>query len=195
MVRVLAVNNYPTRERFERLENCLVENGADVTSVDWGEEKASRFNGFDGVVLSGAPDMMSEVVTQRKFTSEVEAVRESAVPVLGVCFGHQLMAHAFGSEVVTEPENVLRFVKTTVLLKDPLFRGLPKEVMLLESRHEIVRNLPPGFLQLARSDTTPLAAMKHEKRPLYGVQFHPERYTSDNPAGKTVVGNFVRLLE
>jgi GMP synthase (glutamine-hydrolysing) len=137
---------------------------------------------------------MSEESTQKKFRAEVEAIRDTHVPVLGVCFGHQLMAHAFGSVIVKDEENVVRFVKTTVLVTDPLFSGLPRNMMLLESHHEVVRTLPAGFQLIARSETSPIAAMKHERRPLYGVQFHPERYTPDNSAGKRVVGNFVRLL-
>src|SRR5208337_1904365 len=96
LVRVLAVNNYPTTERFERLRKSLAENGAEVTSTDRAGTEASRFNEFDGVALSGAPDMMSEQSTQRKFRAEVDAIRDAQAPVLGVCFGHQLMAHAFG---------------------------------------------------------------------------------------------------
>jgi len=194
LVKVLAVNNYPTRERFEKLRRCLSENGANVTSLNWDKSEASRFNEFDGVALSGAPDMMSEEGTQRKFRAEVEAIRDSRVPVLGVCFGHQMMAHAFGSEVVKDAENVLKFVETTVLLRDPLFSGLPKVVKLLESRHEVIRKLPVGFSRLAKSATSPIAAMKHETRPLYGIQFHPERYTLENPAGRRIIGNFVKLL-
>lgn len=194
MVRVLAVNNYPTTERFERLRKSLAENGAEVTSSDWVGTGASRFNEFDGVALSGAPDMMSEEKTQRKFMAEVDAIRDAQVPLFGVCFGHQLMAHAFGSGVVKDKENVLRFVKTTALVRDPLFSGLPRDMMLLESRDELVQTLPAGFQRLARSETSPIAAMKHERRPLYGVQFHPERYTPDNPAGSRVIGNFIKLL-
>jgi GMP synthase (glutamine-hydrolysing) len=194
LIRVLAVNNYPTTERFEKLRKSLTENGAEVTSTSWVGAGASRFNEFDGVALSGAPDMVSEEDTQRKFTAEVDAIRDARVPVLGVCFGHQLIAHAFGSSVVREKENVLRFVKTTVLVRDHLFLDLPRNVMLLESRQEVVRKLPADFQLLARSETSPIAAMKHERRPLYGVQFHPERYTRDNFAGNRVIENFVNLL-
>lgn len=195
MVKVLAVNNYPTSRRFERLRRCIVENGGDVTTTRWDENLISRFCDFDGVVLSGSPDMMSREDTQEKFRREAEAVMNARVPVLGVCFGHQLIAHAFGSAVITDAENVLRFVKTKVLIDHPLFVGLPKEVSLLESRHEIVKALPQGFQKLATSETSPIAAMKHRKHPLYGVQFHPERYTKDNPAGKLVVNNFLGSLK
>jgi len=195
LVSVLAVNNYPSKERFERLRKCLSENGARVTAADWSDNVASRFNEFDGVALSGAPDMMSEKKTQRKFRTEIDAIRDASVPVLGVCFGHQLIAHAFGSPVIRDKENVLRFVKTIVLAEDSLFSRLPSSVMLLESRREIVETLPVGFRRLAESETSSIAAMRHETLPIYGVQFHPERYTKENPDGKTVIGNFVRLLK
>ncbi len=193
MVRVLAVNNYPGAERFARLERCLRDAGAEVTSTRW-DAAASMFDRFDGVVLSGAPDMVSEEATQRKFAAEADAVRDSPVPVLGICFGHQLMAHAFGSAVTRDAENVLRFVRTTVLEDDQLFSALDGDLMLLESRHEVVTALPEGFRLLAKSETSAIAAMKHTTRELYGTQFHPERYTKQNPAGMTVVANFVRLL-
>lgn len=194
MVKVLAVNNYPGMDRFERLRSCLLESKCEVTTANWDEALLSRFNEFDGVVLSGSPDMMSLKETQEKFRVEAQAVNDSRVPLLGVCFGHQLIAHAFGSSVVTDAENVLRFVKTTVLVGHPLFSGLPREISLLESRHEIVKTLPVGFQKLAMSETSPIAAMKHRKRPIYGVQFHPERYTKGNPAGKRVVANFLGML-
>lgn len=194
MTTILAVNNYPTRERFERLEHCLKENGAEVTSIEWNKASAGRFESFDGVALSGSPDMMSEEKAQAKFQAEIDAIIDSDVPVLGVCFGHQMMAHAFGAQIVKDGRHVLEMVKTRVVEEDPLFEGLPKSMTLLESRHEVVKALPGGFRLLASSETSRIAAMKHSARPLYGVQFHPERYTKENPDGNSVVRNFVRLL-
>ncbi len=194
MPSVLAVNNYPTRERFERLERCLRDNGARVTTVGWAEVSPTLFSSYDGVVLSGSPDMMSERKAQAKFSKEIGAIRDARVPTLGVCFGHQMMAYAFGAKVVKDARHVLRMVNTTVLEEDPLFEGLPRSLMLLESRQEVVKSIPEGFSLLAKSSTTKIAAMKHETLPLYGVQFHPERYTRDHPDGNAVAGNFVRLL-
>ena len=195
MTRVLAVNNYPTRERFERLEGCLREIGAQVTSVGWSDASAHLFNSYDGVALSGSPDMMSEERIKTKYRRGMQAIVESTIPILGVCFGHQMMASAFGSEVVKDGRHVLEMVRTTVLTEDPLFEGLPKSMMLLESRHEVVRALPEGFRLIAKSATSEIATMKHATRPLYGVQFHPERFTKENPAGDAVLSNFVRLLK
>jgi len=194
MVRVLVVNNYPSTERFERLRRCVELNGAKVTVGGWRDCSASVFDGFDGVVLSGSPDMASTEGTKTKFSDELEAIRKTKSALLGVCFGHQLMAVAFGARVVKDVRPVLDFIRTEVVADDPLFLGLPRTMMLVESRHEVVEALPGGFKLIARSATSEIAAMRHRGLPIYGVQSHPERYSAANPEGNAVVGNFVRML-
>ncbi len=194
MVKVLVVNNYPTRERVITLEGCLKGNGAEVSPAGLQDVSARKFDSYDGVVLSGSPAMLTEAKTRSKFQPEADAVLESRAPILGVCFGHQLVAHAFGAEVVKDARHVLGMVKTTVLREDPLFEGLPRSMMLLESRYEVVKSLPDGFSLLARSATSRIATIKHPSRLLYGVQFHPERFTRRNSEGDRVMGNFVRAL-
>lgn len=194
LTRVLAVNNYPRRDQSGRLAGCIRESGAEVTTIEPGEASRSRFGEFDGVVLSGSPDMWTDGATAGRFEAEVRAVTESAVPVMGVCFGHQLIARAFGAEVVRDAREVKEMVRTSVLSEDPLFEGLSRSLVLRESRYEVVKSLPPGFSLLARSEASAIAAMKHDRRLVYGVQFHPESYTADHPEGRMVVGNFVRLL-
>ncbi len=194
MAKVFAVNNYPTAERFVRLRRCLESNGAEVDVGDRLGCSAARFRLYDGVVLSGAPDMLSTPRARSKFSKEIESVRETGTPTLGICFGHQLMALAFGARVVEDSSPVLGFVRTEFLNADPIFLGLPRSTMLLESRHEVVKSLPDGFALIARSAESPIAAMKHTKRPLYGVQFHPERYSRGHPAGNRIIANFVGML-
>jgi len=194
LVRVLVVNNYPGRERVAALERCVEGNGAEVVPAELKDVSPRRFDRYDAVVLSGSPDMMTRPTTVSKFRPEVDAVLESKAPVLGVCFGHQLIAHAFGAEVVKDKRDVKEMVETTVLQDDPLFEGLPRSLMLMESRYEVVKSPPDGFSLLARSATSRIAAMKHPSRLLYGVQFHPERFTKKHPEGDRVVGNFVRML-
>jgi GMP synthase (glutamine-hydrolysing) len=194
LVKVLVVNNYPTRRRVVTLEECARGNGASVSSVEWRAVSARKFDSFDGVILSGSPAMMTDDKTTVKYRPEIDAILDSRVPILGICFGHQLMAHSFGAEVVKDTRRVLEMVQTTVLEDDRLFEGLPRSLMLLESRYEVVKNLPEGFGLLASSATSKIATMKRPGRPLYGVQFHPERFTKENPEGDRVVGNFLHML-
>lgn len=189
-MRILAVNNYPTEERFRRLVRGLEAAGARVAKSRWSDSSAKRFNSFDGVVLSGSPDMLSSESAQRKYAVEVESIRGASVPLLGICFGHQLIGSAFGSRVV-RGSHVLKYVETEILAPDPLFTGLPGRALVLESHDELVDRLPEGFSLLAKSKTSPIAAMKHSRRQIYGLQFHPERNSRARPDGSRILSNFV----
>jgi GMP synthase (glutamine-hydrolysing) len=190
--RILLVDNYFVREKASELEKSIASHGASVTVIGSAGSSAAKFDEFDGVVLSGSPAMLSAEDSEAPYTGEMDAIRRSTVPVLGICFGHQLMSIAYGSEVLQAPSPTKRYVRTEIVGKDALFSGLPKTISVFESHHEIVETVPKDFVLLARSRTSPVAAMRHGKRPLFGVQFHPERNTPERPHGDVFVGNFVR---
>ena len=194
MPRVLAVNNYSTGEWFGSLTASLSSNGAQVEVAGAADSSASFFNEHDGVVLSGSPDMLSEEAVQGKYSGEIEAIRGTRVPLLGVCFGLQLVGCAFGSKVVKNGPMIREYVDTEVLAPDVLFQGLPRTIRVLESHEEVLAALPKGFVLLAQSPSSPIAAVRHSGLPIRGLQFHPERNTAAEPHGNTVVANFVRSL-
>lgn len=194
MRRVLAVNNYPSRDRVERLRASLTSNGADVTVAVPADCSPSRFNQYDGVVLSGSPEMLSERHVRDKYAQEIETIRRAEVSLLGICFGLQLIGCSFGSSVVKSGPMIREYVDTQVLRPDPLFSGLPSKIRVFESHEEVVRPLPKGFVLLAKSPTSPIAAVRHSSLPIVGLQFHPERNSSAAPHGDRVVANFVRNL-
>lgn len=193
--RVLVVNNYPSPDRFQRVTEALAAQGARISTMDWSEASAKKFDLYDGVVLSGSPAMLTDPDTISRFRAELDAILQTKAPLLGICFGHQMMATAFGSKVVKDREPVRRNVETTVLTPGGIFDGLPTKMMLAESRHEVVRSLPGGFELLARSETSPIAAMRHRERLLFGLQSHPERYSQENPEGAKIISNFLALLK
>ena len=192
MPRILLVDNYLARGKSRQLEESLASNGASVTVMGSSESTAGRFDEYDGVVLSGSPAMLSEEDSEDQFLDEMNAIEESRAPLLGICFGHQLMGQAYGSRVIKASEPTRKYVDTEVLVNDALFSGLPKRISVYESHYELVETVPRDFLLLARSPTSPIAAMRHRKLPLFGVQFHPERNTTGRPDGDTLVGNFIK---
>ncbi len=99
-------------------------------------------------------------------------------PVLGSCWGHQLMALALGGEVVHDPEHsevgTFDMELTEAGADDPWFRGLPRRFPVQLGHHDRVSVLPPGAIELARSELCPNQAFRLADRPVYGTQFHVE---------------------
>jgi anthranilate synthase/aminodeoxychorismate synthase-like glutamine amidotransferase len=115
-------------------------------------------------------------------------------PVMGVCLGHQGIAHHLGGAVVSAPEIVhgeSRMIAYT--LDSPLFQGLPQpfEAMRYHSLLVDETNLPPALKITARDVKTGLPmAVQHTQRPLFGIQFHPE--SVGTPQGRQILRNFLK---
>jgi GMP synthase (glutamine-hydrolysing) len=132
-----------------------------------------RAFGARGVVLSGGPASTHEEASPRA----PQAVFEVGVPVLGICYGEQTMCAQLGGRV--EPGTHREFGRAEILLDrpSPLFEGLlapGQRATVWMSHGDRITAVPPGFEVLARSDTSPFAAIADEGRQCYGLQFHPE---------------------
>lgn len=132
-----------------------------------------------------------------------EVIKKAPQPVLGVCGGHQQMALAFGAPIGLmerlEPgegyEGAKRErgyfpVETT---GGGIFKNLPPEITVWHSHCDEVKALPKGFRRTAFNETCAIQAMQHTERPLFGVQFHPELFNEEYPAGQKVLENFLAL--
>jgi GMP synthase (glutamine-hydrolysing) len=113
---------------------------------------------------------------------------ELGVPVLGICYGMQLMAQDLGGRV--EPTGVSEFGRTDVEVQEgELFRGLPPAQVAWMSHRDSVTAPPAGSRVVAGSTSTPIAAFEDPERGLYGVQFHPE--VAHTPSGTEILKNFL----
>lgn len=117
---------------------------------------------------------------------------ELGIPVLGICYGMQVMGHMLGGRV--KRGDKAEYGKTTlqVTLQEPLFHNLNPQLVGWMSHWDEVVDLPPGFEVAARSFTTPIAGMVDAGRKLYGVQFHPE--VVHTPWGRDLIENFLYLV-
>jgi len=123
-----------------------------------------------GIILSGGPRSVSEATAPRCDT----AVFDAGVPVLGICYGMQLMTDALGGRVAPAPHREFGLATIKIADKAPLFAGVPSELRVWASHGDFVAAAPAGFAVTATSANAPVAAMADEDRRFYALLFHPE---------------------
>ena len=163
---------------------------AELVSWDRAGEVLPRMKP-QGIILSGGPNSVYDAGAP----TLPDAVMESGVPVLGLCYGLQLLAHSLGGQVSPASEREygraeVHITGTRAGAESPLFAGLPPALTVWMSHGDRVERLPDGFLSVANSSNSPLAAIADEARRIYGLQFHPEVVHTEH--GRDILANFVK---
>ena len=146
-----------------------------------------RREGYKGIIFTGGPNSVYDPASPH-FDP---AVLSLGIPVLGICYGHQLMAYMAGGVVFSAAEKS-EYGKVTVIRKDAesaIFEGVPAGSVCWMSHTDYVKKVPEGFSVTASTDACPCAAMENAARKLYGVQFHPE--VTHTEFGTQILRNFV----
>ena len=144
-----------------------------------------------GIILTGGPNS----VYAKSSPSLPKEIFEMGIPVLGICYGCQLMAHTLGGIVTEAGENDAREYGRTVTHLDPnciLFEGFPEESITWMSHGDYISKVPEGFTVTGFTDACPTAAMAAPAKKLYGVQFHPE--VSHTDGGIRMIDAFVKQV-
>ncbi len=138
-----------------------------------------------GIILSGGPSSV-----YAKGAPRLERwVLEAGVPVLGICYGMQLLTLAHGGQVARSNKREYGPARIRLRAKSPLLEELSSSQQVWMSHGDKVEELPEGFRRLADSDNCPIAAIAHKKKHLYGLQFHPEVFHTEE--GGRWLQNFV----
>ena len=137
-----------------------------------------------GIILSGGPRSVSEPTAPRCDT----AVFDAALPVLGICYGMQLMTDALGGEVAPAPQREFGHATIRIASNAPLLSTVPSELRVWASHGDFVKAAPAGFAVTATSANAPVAAMADEDRRFYALLFHPEVAHTDR--GTEILRNF-----
>ncbi|OGN87800.1 MAG: glutamine-hydrolyzing GMP synthase [Chloroflexi bacterium GWC2_73_18] len=137
------------------------------------------------IILSGGPASVYDEGAPRPDP----ALWSGHVPVLGICYGLQLMAHELGGDVVASARREYGPASVTVTADDGLFRGLERQQPAWMSHGDSILRPPPGFHPTAQTESTPYAGLADPERRLYGIQFHPE--VVHTPRGREILRNFV----
>ncbi len=138
-----------------------------------------------GLILSGGPSS----VYQQDAPHCSRGIFEMGIPVLGICYGMQLACEQLGGKVESAPSREYGRAICQTSSDDELFEGFPSESQVWMSHGDQVQHVSDDFRSLARTDSCPVAAVKHQSLPVYGLQFHPE--VTHTPEGKTLLKNFL----
>ncbi|MHC4156015.1 MAG: glutamine-hydrolyzing GMP synthase [Planctomycetota bacterium] len=147
-------------------------------------EELSR-RGVKGLILSGGPAS----VYDKNAPKCDDGIFELGVPILGICYGMQLGCQVLGAEIIAAQKREYGRATLSLLDKSDLFAGMPDSTTVWASHGDQVGQLGNGFVKLAATQTCPFAAVRHNKRKYFGVQFHPE--VSHTPKGSLILKNFL----
>ena len=139
-----------------------------------------------GVILSGGPNSVYEDGAPMVPTW----VFDAGIPILGICYGMQLLAHQLGGKVAAVSEREYGHAVVHKNGQDNiLFEGLDTEIPVWMSHGDRIEEVPPGFRSMAYTENSPLAVMGNEEGTYFGIQFHPE--VAHTPQGAEILRNFV----
>ncbi|HHW67089.1 glutamine-hydrolyzing GMP synthase [Defluviitalea raffinosedens] len=156
----------------------------EVLSYDTSIDEIKKRNP-KGIIFTGGPS----VVYEENAPMVEKEIFELGIPVLGICYGSQLMGHVLGGKVAKADQR--EYGKTDLIVRtdNPLFKDVEEQTVCWMSHTYYISEPPEGFEVIATTGTCPVAAMADTKRKLYGVQFHPE--VMHTPKGTQMLKNFL----
>ncbi|MFQ5866536.1 MAG: glutamine-hydrolyzing GMP synthase [bacterium] len=140
------------------------------------------------IIFSGGPG----TVTSRKSPICDRDIFNIGIPILGICYGAQLIAKVFRGRVVKAKASEYGKVTLQVKSKESLFKGLSSKETIWMSHGDKISRLPKGFRTIGSTENSPIASMENKARRFYGLQFHPE--VVHTPKGKKILKNFLYYL-
>lgn len=182
MILVLDFGGQYNQLIARRVRECNVY--CEIHSYQIELEKIKQMNP-KGIIFTGGPN---SVYGENSPVCEKE-IFELGIPILGICYGSQLMAYVLGGKVATAPVSEYGKTQVTMDTASKLFQGVSEQTICWMSHTDYIENAPTDFAVTANTPVCPVAAMENEQRKLYAVQFHPE--VMHTKEGMKMLSNFV----
>jgi GMP synthase (glutamine-hydrolysing) len=182
VIAVLDFGSQYTQVIARRLRECQV-----YSKVYRFDTPASqlREDGVCGIILSGGPSS----VFAEKAPSPDKALFDLGKPILGICYGLQLLGHLLGGKVAKSTQREYGRGTLKVAQASELFKGLPEAIQVWNSHGDKLIAMPPGFVAIGQTENSSFAAIEDPKRRIFGLQFHPEVFHTDR--GTDIIRNFL----
>jgi len=144
-----------------------------------------REDGVVGIIFSGGPQSVYAKGAPHPDTK----IFELGVPILGICYGSQLIGHFLGGKIAHSTAREYGHGQLTVRRPGKLFAGIPRHLRVWNSHGDKITELPPGFRTVGTTENSPFAAFEDVKRRIYGILFHPEVFHTEH--GVDIIRNFL----
>lgn len=202
---VLVINNYLKPEKIDELLSAISP-FALYEVIPFHQVKTDyeiRPN-IKAVVLSGSEARIVNNEDRSRYSGVSQLIENVDLPLLGICYGHQLMCLTHGAEVDVLENSAMDFFESVrLLIDDPIFKGfrVGEDLSLAETHNDYVKKKSlsqAGLVLLADSSSCEVEAVKHMIKPFYGVQFHPEKTQikdQQKKEGLKIISNFCRFLK
>ncbi len=198
-MRTLIINNYFNSKKVGELKDA-VRLFSDYEVIEY-RKIGSGFrvpNEFDTIFLSGSEARIVKAEHVKMYEGVTNLIENVRMPILGICFGHQLACQVFGAQVGALKKPVETFENVRIVKKNVLFSGFKvgEKIPLAEHHNDYVkkRSLKKAKLELlADSSSCEVEAVRHLTKPFYGIQFHAERLRigkEEHNEGLHIIGNF-----
>jgi GMP synthase (glutamine-hydrolysing) len=181
-IAILDFGSQYTQVIARRIRECQVYSQVFPYDVSAAELKALK---PAGIILSGGPASVYGKGAPQPDT----ALFDLGVPVLGICYGMQLMGHHLGGKVEFSDHREYGMGQLNLVELGTLFHGFGDIADIWNSHGDKLTKLPRGFRTIAKTDNSPFAAIEHPKKRFFGLQFHPE--VVHTPRGKEIIQNFL----
>lgn len=184
------------------MRTLLVDNGSTLTrklaALSPGQEDIVSYetipedlSPYALILLSGS-SRLPILGNEALFVREVELIKRACVPVVGVCFGHELIAHTFGSSLIRLEAPHKGFTEVTVVRAHSMFNG--RNTFTAYENHQFaIRDVGGDMEVLAKTDSGP-AVIRHRAKPIYGFQFHPEHHKDEQYGDEIFLTLFAELV-
>lgn len=171
-MRILIVNSAEKEiSRFTvPIEDILKRRAIQCGVIQYSDLLKTDVDTYDGIVVSASPHGNDIVEPHQKY---YRWVKSSAVPLFGICAGHQIIGRLFRANLIRGKEKEIGSHYVEIDRQDPVFRGYENR-FLVEQAHNDSITLPDDFVLLAHSEKCRVQVMRHKSRPIYTTQFHAE---------------------
>jgi GMP synthase (glutamine-hydrolysing) len=154
---------------------------------EYWKEKSTAYN-VKGVILSGGPASVLEKNSPRISRAFLDELRESGIPILGICYGLQLLCDIFGGKLHIAKERQYGNTPLNFSEEGLLFKAVPRSIVVWMSHGDSIDKLPAGFRITSKSNSGVVCSFSHKSGLIYGLQFHPE--VEHTQYGRKIISNF-----